>query len=104
MTNPSIDFFLPTRATVEECTGISRVAEDARDAVVLQVTPSDFHRTSGLANQSRKSQAMLAKVFRHPECRTHAPKRLEHGSDSLLNLLIRVQHDAAFVIVYETKR
>lgn len=64
--------------------------EDAGNAIVLQVTPSDLHRTSGPANQSRNAKAVLAEVFRHFEWRTHTAKRFEHLPDSLLNLSIRV--------------
>jgi hypothetical protein len=47
---------------------------------------------------------MLAKVLRYPERRTHTPEHLEHGSDSLLYLLIGVQHHTAFIIVCKSKR
>jgi hypothetical protein len=51
---PTIDFLVPTGAPVEERTGVPGIAEDARDPVVFQVTPSDLHGTSRLANQSWK--------------------------------------------------
>lgn len=71
---------------------------------MLQIAPADFRGTSGLANQARKPQAVLAKVLRHAECRTYPAKRVEYGSDCLLNLLISVQPNPAFIVIGEAKR
>ena len=47
---------------------------------------------------------MTAKLLRHSERRTDAAKCVEYGSDCLLNLLIRIQHDPTFIVVGESKR
>jgi hypothetical protein len=54
--NPAstVEFLVKARATVEESASVPWIAEDACHPVVFQVTPADFYRTAGLANQAWK--------------------------------------------------
>jgi hypothetical protein len=100
----------PVRAAVlavaaeDEGTGVARIVQDLPRAIVGERSPDQLSLARTAARTTREEQLLVPERLDRCTRGSGAAKGLEEMTQTVLDLLIRVQHDSAGRVVDESNR
>ncbi len=91
-------------ATVSECAGVARVVQQLHDPAVVDQAPQQISLANAAAQPTREQQLLGAKAAHDRGRRAGLAEGIEHQPHRGLDLLVGVEHRAAFAVVDQTDR